>query len=112
MCGSLPAAALVERCAGPLRSYTSRRHDPLPQWRHCGDQHRQTRWRIPMSLPTLTPEQRAQALEKAAQARQLRAKLKEDLAAGKVTLPALMDDELGPRSEEQPSELQSPTRIT
>ena len=36
-----------------------------------------------MSLPTLTPEQRAQALEKAAQARQLRAKLKEDIAAGK-----------------------------
>ncbi|AVM66187.1 integration host factor [Dietzia cinnamea] len=52
-----------------------------------------------MSLPTLTPEQRAQALEKAAQARQLRAKLKEDIAAGKVTLPALMDDEFGPYAD-------------
>ena len=34
-----------------------------------------------MSLPTLTPEQRTQALEKAAQVRQLRAKLKADMTA-------------------------------
>ncbi|MEW1938402.1 integration host factor, actinobacterial type [Dietzia maris] len=52
-----------------------------------------------MPLPTLTPEQRTQALEKAAQARQLRAKLKADIAAGKVSLPSLMEDEFGPYAD-------------
>ena len=39
-----------------------------------------------MALPTLTPEQRAQALEKAAEARKKRAELKQQLKSGKVTL--------------------------
>ena len=39
-----------------------------------------------MALPTLTPEQRAQALEKAAEARKKRAELKQQLKTGKVTL--------------------------
>jgi DNA uptake protein ComE-like DNA-binding protein len=39
-----------------------------------------------MALPTLTPEQRAQALEKAAEARRKRAELKQQLKSGKVTL--------------------------
>jgi len=39
-----------------------------------------------MALPTLTPEQRAQALEKAAEARKKRAELKQQLKSGNVTL--------------------------
>jgi hypothetical protein len=39
-----------------------------------------------MALPTLTPEQRAQALEKAAEARKKRAELKGELKSGKRTL--------------------------
>jgi hypothetical protein len=39
-----------------------------------------------MALPTLTPEQRAQALEKAAEARKKRAELKQQLKTGKVSL--------------------------
>ncbi|PZU00890.1 MAG: integration host factor [Gordonia sp. (in: high G+C Gram-positive bacteria)] len=52
-----------------------------------------------MALPTLTPEQRSQALEKAAQARQLRAKLKSDIADGKVDLKDLLDDDFGPYAD-------------
>ena len=53
-----------------------------------------------MSLPTLTPEQRANALAKAAEARQARAELKNGLKAGTVTLAdaldrAAADDEIG-----------------
>jgi len=40
-----------------------------------------------MSLPTLTPEQRAAALERAAQVRKERAAVKASLKAGTVTLP-------------------------
>jgi hypothetical protein len=39
-----------------------------------------------MALPTLTPEQRAQALAKAAEARKKRAELKGELKSGKRTL--------------------------
>jgi predicted ATP-dependent protease len=39
-----------------------------------------------MALPVLTPEQRAQALAKAAEARKRRAELKGELKAGKRTL--------------------------
>lgn len=52
-----------------------------------------------MALPTLTDEQRAQALEKAAQARHLRAKLKADIASGKVSLTGLLDGDFGPYSD-------------
>ena len=40
-----------------------------------------------MSLPTLTPEQRSAALERAAQVRKERAAVKASLKAGAVTLP-------------------------
>jgi hypothetical protein len=39
-----------------------------------------------MALPTLTPEQRAQALAKAAEARKKRAEIKGELKSGKRTL--------------------------
>jgi hypothetical protein len=42
-------------------------------------------------LPILTPEQRAAALAKAAEVRKARAELKEQLKAGKTTLPAVLD---------------------
>ena len=52
-----------------------------------------------MALPTLTAEERAQALEKATQARQLRAQLKADIASGKVTLRSLLEGKFGPYSD-------------
>jgi DNA uptake protein ComE-like DNA-binding protein len=39
-----------------------------------------------MALPTLTPEQREQALKKAAEARKMRAEVKGELKSGKRTL--------------------------
>ncbi|GAA1822214.1 integration host factor, actinobacterial type [Luedemannella flava] len=42
-------------------------------------------------LPTLSPEQRAAALEKAAEIRKARAELKEQLKQGKTTLTAVLD---------------------
>jgi transposase len=48
-------------------------------------------------LPTLSPEQRAAALEKAAEIRKARAELKEQLKQGKITLAAVLeraDDEV------------------
>jgi hypothetical protein len=42
-------------------------------------------------LPTLTPEQRSAALAKAAEVRKARAELKNELKAGKTTLPAVLD---------------------
>ena len=51
-----------------------------------------------MSLPTLTPEQRTAALEKAAAVRKVRADVKAGLKAGTVTLPGVLlkgaDDDL------------------
>ena len=44
-----------------------------------------------MPLPTLRPEQRAAALEKAAEIRKARAELKEQLKQGKTTLTAVLD---------------------
>ena len=41
-------------------------------------------------LPTLTPEQREQALKKAAEMRTARAEVKGQLKAGAVTLPAVL----------------------
>lgn len=45
--------------------------------------------------PTLTPEQRAAALEKAALARKARAELKDDLKSGRATLGELLDKAAG-----------------
>jgi hypothetical protein len=42
-------------------------------------------------LPTLSPEQRAAALEKAAEIRKARAELKEQLKSGKTTLTMVLD---------------------
>jgi hypothetical protein len=44
-----------------------------------------------MALPTLTPEQRQQALQKAAVARKKRAELKAELKSGKKTLKDVLD---------------------
>ena len=44
-----------------------------------------------MPLPSLSPEQRAAALEKAAEIRKARAELKEQLKQGKTTLAAVLD---------------------
>lgn len=43
-----------------------------------------------MPLPTLTEEQRRQALEKAAEARRKRAEIKQQLKAGKLTLSEML----------------------
>ncbi|NUT34203.1 MAG: integration host factor [Hamadaea sp.] len=43
-----------------------------------------------MPLPTLSPEQRAAALEKAAEIRKARAELKEQLKKGQTTLDAVL----------------------
>lgn len=53
-----------------------------------------------MALPPLTPEQRAAALEKAAQARKERAEVKNNLKRGTIKLPAVLkqgqaDDTIG-----------------
>jgi hypothetical protein len=52
-----------------------------------------------MPLPTLTPEQRQQALEKAAEARRKRAELKAQLKSGNVSLASVLkkdnDDTVG-----------------
>ena len=50
-----------------------------------------------MALPTLTPEQRQQALAKAAEARKKRAELKGELKSGKKTLKDVLarsDDDI------------------
>ena len=44
-----------------------------------------------MPLPVLTPQQRKDALAKAAEMRKARAALKEQLKAGKTTLTAVLD---------------------
>ena len=44
-----------------------------------------------MALPPLTPEQRAAALEKAAQARRVRAELKDKLKHSSMTLREILD---------------------
>ncbi|MBR2834431.1 MAG: integration host factor [Coriobacteriales bacterium] len=51
------------------------------------------------TLPNLTPEQRQEALKKAAIARHKRAKLREDIKAGKVSLAEVfeMDDDIAKR---------------
>jgi outer membrane protein TolC len=52
-----------------------------------------------MALPTLTPEQRAQALAKAAEARKKRAELKQQLKTSKLSLRDILgrsgDDTVG-----------------
>ncbi len=45
-----------------------------------------------MALPSLTPEQRAAALEKAAEARKARAELKNQLKHGGITLEQVLKD--------------------
>lgn len=45
-----------------------------------------------MALPTLTPEQRAAALEKAAEARKARAELKNKLKNGGISLSQVLQD--------------------
>lgn len=44
-----------------------------------------------MALPTMTPEQRAASLEKAAAARKARAELKADIKAGKITIAEILE---------------------
>lgn len=44
-----------------------------------------------MTLPTLTPEQRAEALRKAALARTARAEMKANLKNGRTTLPEVIN---------------------
>ena len=44
-----------------------------------------------MALPTLTPEQRQEALKKAAAARTARKELRDAIARGDETLPAVLD---------------------
>ena len=51
-----------------------------------------------MALPVLTPEQRTQALAKAAEARKKRAEIKGELKSGKLTLKDMLsrqDDTVG-----------------
>jgi len=43
-----------------------------------------------MALPTLTPEQRAEALKKAAAARTARKQLREAIARGEETIPSVL----------------------
>ncbi len=43
-----------------------------------------------MAIPQLTPEERQAALEKAKEARVLRAQIRDDLKAGKITLKDLL----------------------
>ncbi|TQF69204.1 integration host factor [Rhodococcus spelaei] len=45
-----------------------------------------------MALPTMTPEQRAAALEKAAASRKARAELRESLKSGKVRFEDVLDN--------------------
>ncbi len=49
-----------------------------------------------MSLPTLSPEQRAAALEKALAVRQQRKAALDELTAGTTTLAVVLDDEASP----------------
>jgi DNA uptake protein ComE-like DNA-binding protein len=44
-----------------------------------------------MAIPQLTPEERAQALEKAKQARAKRAEVREQIKSGKLTLAQVID---------------------
>ncbi len=44
-----------------------------------------------MALPTLTPEQRQEALKKAAAARTARKELRDAIARGEQTIPAVLD---------------------
>ena len=46
-----------------------------------------------MALPTLTDEQRKEALEKAAQARHERAQLREDIKSGKVDIADVLNSD-------------------
>ena len=45
-----------------------------------------------MALPSLTPEQKREALKKAQQVRSKRAKVREDLKAGKMTIEKIFKD--------------------
>ena len=49
-----------------------------------------------MALPQLTPEQRADALKKAAKARQERAKLREEIKSGKISFAQVMKKSADP----------------
>lgn len=60
-----------------------------------------------MSVPKLDPEQRRRALEKAKEARRIRAELKQMLKAGEVTLRQVLDraDTAEPLAKMRTSEL-------
>jgi len=58
-----------------------------------------------MSLPVTTPEQREQALAKAAAARQVRAAAKASLGNGTITLAAVLYDEDCPLQQAKVSEV-------
>jgi len=49
-----------------------------------------------MALPNLSPEDRAKALKKAAEARQKRAALRADIKAGKISFAAVMKKSADP----------------
>ncbi len=49
-----------------------------------------------MALPTLTDEQRKEALKKAAESRKARAELKDKLKNGELTLKQVLDDDENP----------------
>ena len=49
-----------------------------------------------MALPTLTDEQRKEALKKAAESRKARAELKDKLKNGELTLRQVLDDDENP----------------
>lgn len=63
-----------------------------------------------MALPTLTPEQRAQALEKAAAVRKMRAELKHDISKGDVKISDLVNGEFGAYSDQ--SEAVNKTKLS
>ena len=45
-----------------------------------------------MALPVLTPEQKREALKKAQEVRSKRAKVREDLKSGKISLENIFED--------------------
>lgn len=55
-----------------------------PGWTHGKEKD-------PMALPTLTPEQRADALKKAAAARTARKELRDKISRGEETIPGVLD---------------------
>ena len=82
-------------CDTPDRGLSARRRTNLSgsaRKMTCGDAHpgRSQEGRRIMALPTLTPEQRQEALKKAAAARTARKELRDAIARGDETIPAVL----------------------